>query len=274
MLVEDPRDTLKALCALSDVSISWQSFKEKYEEIKRANRPISSQHTDTHFYSLSVYGIIKPAECGGISEYLISPVGKSLCQSLSEGRLNDYRKILSSILLNNTKKGPIFRAFMKFVKEKKQVTNEDILKFIGDSPITKGSKSIGLIARTLVAWCEEAGLIEVDKERKIVWYISQEPKKELTLEQFSGMLLEKYKQLRKTEIFGLQNIYVDILELRTLICAELAVSIEEFDDLLNQVLDSELGEIIRLYGAPTSFFANKENFSYNGRVYAYIMIKV
>jgi hypothetical protein len=276
MLVEDPRDTIRALCEISNIPINWHSYKETYEKTKGLAEPISSQHNDTHFYSLSIYGILKPSESGIKGEYQISSIGQALCQSLEDNRIDDYRKILSSILINNRAKGRIFRDFINFVKVRGMTSYEQIPKYIKKKyGKNKKDSTIGIMARTLMAWSEEAGLIGRDKEREIVWVIGQKPRQELTIQQFWGQLVKKYKQLRKSEIFGMENIYVDILELRTIMCAELSLSIEDFDSLLVRLLDSEeYSERIRLYGAPTSFFADKENFRYKDRVYAYIMIKV
>jgi hypothetical protein len=275
MLVEDPRDTIKTLCQFSSTSFNWHSFKENYERIKGLVKPISSQHTDTHFYSLSIYGLIKPSESAAKGEYQLSAVGKVLCQSLAEGRINDYKRILSNLLINNSKKGLLFREFINFVKARSKASNDDVIKLVEGISAKKESKNtIGIIARTIIAWSEDAGLIGRDKERKIIWFVAQEPEQELTIDQFWQILLKKYKYLRQSEIFGIEHIYVDILELRTIVCIELSWPIEKFDSYLVKLLDSEMGERVRLYGAPTSFFSDKQNFSYMERVYAYIMIKV
>lgn len=278
MLVEDPKDTIRALCELNNATINWHSYKEKYEKVKSLSRSISSQHNDTHFYSLSIYGIIRPTESSK-TEYRISPVGKGLCKSLTEGHIDDYKKILSNILLNNPKKGRLYREFINFVKIRNKASYDDVLGFTKEladriSLKRKSKETIEIISRTLMAWSEEAGMIGRDKDRKTVWFVSELPKPELAMQAFWEVLLDKYKQLRHSEIFGIEHIYVDILELRTIVCADLSITTEDFDAYLTSLLDSKVGDKIRLYGAPTSFFTDKENFTYKGKVYAYITIKV
>jgi hypothetical protein len=273
MLVEDPRDTIKALCQLSNVHVNWHSYKKKYEQIKGLAKPISSQHTDTHFYSLSIYGLIKASESAAIGEYELTAVGKALCKSLDDGRIDEYRKVLSNLLINS-KKGSLFKKFIVFVKARKRTSDSDVFRFV--ESILGGKRkrtTIEIVGRTLISWCEECGLIGRDRKNRVVWYIAQEPKRELTISQFFQILLEKYEQLRQSEIFGVERIYVDIIELRTIVCAELSWPIELFDSYLVKLLDSQLGEKIKLTGAPTSYFAGQQNFSYLGRLYAYIRIR-
>jgi hypothetical protein len=224
---------------------------------------------------LSIYGLIKPLESAARGEYQLSAVGITLCQSLADGQINDYRKILSNLLINNSEKGALFRKFINFVRERRKASDDDVLKFVEDIAGKKERKTTtGIIARTLMAWSEDAGLIGRERGNKVIWFIAQEPRRELTIDQFWEILLEKYKSLRQSEIFGIEHIYVDILELRTVVCTELSWPSEEFDAYLVKLLDSRMGESIRLYGAPTSYFSDRQNFTYIGRVYAYIMIKV
>jgi hypothetical protein len=273
MLVEDPRDTIKALCDLPDC-FSRQSFKDKYEWIKGLAKPISSQHTDTHFYSLSIFGIIEPLESGAKGLYKLSVAGKALCQSLRNEDIQNYQKILANVLLNNSNKGKLFRDFVALAKSKTTMTLEDVSKYVKKvKEVKKDSTTIGIVARTLLAWCEDAGLIERDNDREIIWFIASGSKKYISLDEFWSLLCSKYRILTQSEIFGLERIYVDILELRTLICLDLSWSNEDFNNYLSQVLDSEREDKIKLYGAPTSFFSDRENFSYKGRIYAYISIR-
>ena len=273
MLVEDPRDTIRVLCDLPQI-ITWHSYKEKYERMKGLFKPISTQHADTHFYSLSIYGIIEPLESSAKGQYKLSVAGKALCESLVNDRIADYQRILANVLINNSKKGHIFRQFLDFIQTKNSVSFEEVSTFVQNLLKKRlDSPTVSIVARTLMAWSEDAGLIEKDTERKIVWLIKQKPKITLSLEQFWVLLNNHYKNLRQSEIFGIEHIYVDILELRTIICLELSWPNEEFDSYLSGLLDSEIGNNIKLYGAPTSFFSNRENFTYKGRIYAYIAIR-
>ena len=273
MLVEDPRDTINTLCYLPDC-FDRKSFKEKYEWVKGLVKPISSQHTDTHFYSLSTFKIIEPLQSGAKGLYKLSIAGKILCQSLKNEDFKNYQKVLSSILLNNSDKGKLFRDFMSLAKSKTTLTFADVFNYV--SQVKEGKKdktTIEFVVRTLLAWCEDAGLTEKDNQRQIIWSIASDTKKLISMNDFWLLLCAKYETLKQSEIFGLEHIYIDVLELRTLICLDLSWSNEDFNNHLTQILDSDKDGKIKLYGAPTSFFSDKENFSYKGRVYAYISIR-
>lgn len=275
MLNEDPRETIKALCRLSNSVIDWELYKSTYEDLIGREKPISKQHADTHFYTLSIYGLIAPSQSARKGKYSITTVGRMLCKSLAKGSMEEYKRILANVLLNNSEKGHFFRSFIAFVKSSDKVTYDDILRFVENKLLKEKTTRIGIVARTLRAWSKDAGLIETDKERKLIWSIKEAKKKSRpSLKEFWTILLDKYLFLRESEIFGIENIFVDILELRTLVCIDRPWSNEEFNQYLVKLLDSEYGEKIRLYGAPTSVFSNRENFGYKGRVYAYIRMEV
>ena len=271
MLVEDPKFTIQVLCNLPDY-FNWQMYKDKYEQMKGLSRPISRQHADTHFYSLSIFGIIEQVDLGR-GKYKLSISGKVLCKYLFENRIFKFKNCLANILLNNQKKGEIFRSFFEFVSNKGKVNYDEIHTFLKKINTDKNKSAIEIMARSLIAWSEEAGLIERDTQQKIIWPVKQEPKKDISIEEFWNFLCKKYLELKKSEIFGIEKIYVDILQLRTAICLELNIENEEFNKLIIRLLDSEKGDNIKLYGAPTSFFSGRENFSYMNRVYAYITIR-
>jgi len=129
-----------------------------------------------------------------------------------------------------------------------------------------------LPGRTLIAWSKAAGLIEAD--RSFVWSLPQEKKEFLTLEQFREKLVKTYKDMSKSEMLGIEKIFVEIGELRQRICIDHRWSFQEFDKYLRRLVDSPFGEKIRLYGAPSSVFGERESFMYRKRLYIYIRIKV
>lgn len=274
MLNEDPRETIKALCRLSNSVIDWELYKRTYEDLVDLGKVISKQHADTRFYTLSIYGLIAPIQSAGRGKYSITTVGRMLCKSLAKGSMEGYERILANVLLNNSEKKHLFRSFIAFVKSRDRVTYDNILRFVENKILKEKTTRTGIVTRTLVAWSKEAGLIETDKKRKLLWSIKEAKKKvALLLKEFWTILLEKYLLLKESEIFGIEHIFVDILELRTLVCIDLSWTNEEFNQYLAKLLDSEYGEKIRLYGAPTSVFNNRENFTYKGRVYAYIKMR-
>jgi hypothetical protein len=129
-----------------------------------------------------------------------------------------------------------------------------------------------LPGRTLIAWSKAAGLVEAD--RKLVWSLPRKEKKFMNLSQFQTELVALYKDLTKSEMIGIEKIFVEIHELRQKICIEHNWDFKEFDDYLTRLLDSTFGESIRLYGGPSSAFKEMESFMYQKRTYLYIRIKV
>jgi len=147
MLVEDPEQTLKALCHLQNSIITWRSFKSEYEEvIGRKSHPVDEKTVDTHFYSLRLFGLITATS--ERSFYVISVPGSDLCESLRCGERKKFQKMLASVLLTNPIKGDLFKRFLDFVNN---VTTKDqvLLEF----------KNIP--GRSLIAWSLLAGLIGI-----------------------------------------------------------------------------------------------------------------
>jgi hypothetical protein len=260
MLVEDPEDTMKTMCQFRDTTLDLYRFKTTYEEIKQRSTPIHEKHAHTHFYTLSLYGLIVPSESGPKGVYRISPIGKEICDCLERSDAKKLRQILSSILLNNPRKGQLFKDFLKFVSERPKVLKKEIY-----------TQFKALPGRTLIAWSKAAGLIESDKD--FVWSLPRE-KKIVTLEQFKEKLVEAYKEINKPQMLGVEKIFVEISELRQRICVDFSWSLKEFDEYLTRLLDSPFGEKIRLYGGPSSVFEESKNFMYGDRLYIYIRIKV
>jgi len=261
MLVEDPEDTIKTMCRFKETTLELKSFKSAYEEIKQRVTPIHEKHAHTHFYSLSIYKLIVPSESAPKGTYRLSSIGKELCECLDKSDMKRFRQILSTILLNNPRKGQLFKDFLSFVNEQKKRSRKEIYLQFKELP-----------GRTLIAWSKAAGLIEADRD--FVWGLPLKEKEVLTLEQFREKLVEMYKDMSKSEMLGIEKIFLEIGEIRQKFCIDHSWSFEEFDEHLRRLLDSPFGEKIRLYGAPSSLFDEREKFMYHGRLYIYIRIKV
>ena len=44
MLVEDPEDTIKAMCKFENCEFDWEKYKKAYEQIKNRQNPIHKKH--------------------------------------------------------------------------------------------------------------------------------------------------------------------------------------------------------------------------------------
>lgn len=263
MLVEDPRETIETMCPFKDKIVTWDQFKNAYEEkIGRTNNPVSIGTVDTHFYTLTQFNLLIPTQ-EKATQYMLSSLGKRICRYLREPNIQEYKKCLRNILLNNEKKGPLFRAFLRNIRSKKSSTKHTLGQYF---------KSVTL--RSLISWSLEAGLIEYDRDKDLIWCLRTKPKTELLLEEFWEKLVNLYKELQRTDIFLIEKVFVDITEIRANFCAEENWELDDFDENLRNVLKSRYGKKIRLYGGPSSIFVGKRNFVYKGKIYAYIRIKV
>jgi len=261
MLVEDPEDTIKTMCQFRERTLDLKSFKSAYEEIKQRVTPIHEKHAHTHFYSLSIYKLIVPSESASRGTYRLSSTGRELCECLDKSDMNRFRQILSTVILNNPRKGQLYKDFLSFVNEQKKRTRKEIYARFKELP-----------GRTLIAWSKATGLIEADRD--FVWGLPLKEKEFLTLEQFREKLVNAYKDISKSEMLGIEKIFIEIGELRQKFCIDRSWSFKEFDEYLRRLLDSPFGEKIRLYGAPSSVFDESENFMYHERLYIYIRMKV
>lgn len=261
MLVEDPEDTIKAMCSLSGGTLELSSFKSAYERIKKRKKPIHEKNAHTHFYSLSVYGLITPTKAGEKALYEISGIGKELCESLNLGNTERFQQMLCNILLNNLSKGHLFRKFLTYVGQQKKIARKEIYKNFRELP-----------GRTLIAWSKAAGLIEANRE--FVWGLPKKRKPHLTAKDFQKELLRVYLGLTHSDVIGIRNVFVRIQQIREKICVDHLLSYKEFDEYLTKAIDSSFGEKIRLYGGPSSAFKEGESFMYQNKLYLYIRIKV
>jgi hypothetical protein len=261
MLVEDPEDTIRAMCSFAGGTLELSSFKSAYEKIKKRKKPIHEKNAHTHFYSLSVYGLIAPIQKGEKALYEISSVGQELCESLSLGNIERFQQMLSNILLNNLSKGHLYKKFLTFVDRQEKISRKEIYKNFKELP-----------GRTLIAWSKAAGLVEANRE--FVWSLPRRKKEHLTLEAFQKELLEAYVTLSRSDVVGIRKVFVAIQQIREKICVNRSLSYKEFDEYLTRTLNSSFGEKIRLYGGPSSAFKEGESFMYRNKLYLYIRVKV
>jgi len=263
MLVEDPCETIETMCTFRGKTVTWDQFKDVYEKrIGRLDSPVSRGTVDTHFYTLTQFNLLIPTRKEG-TKYVLSSLGEKICKYLKERKMKEYKRRLGNILLNSEKKGHLFRAFLKRVREKGSATRSDLVQHF--KPMT---------LRSLISWSLESGLIEYDKGKDLIWSLRSEPKAELSLDEFWERLVKIYKELQSTDIFLTKKIFVDITDLRANFCMEHNWSLDDFDQNLRKLLDFPRGRKIRLYGGPSSIFEGKRNFVFKGKVYAYIRIKV
>ena len=81
MLVDDPRETILAICYFSGRTVDLYQYISKYEEIiGRSTKPVHIKHAHTHFYSLTSLGFLKPSITKG--SYELTNETEKLCNKL------------------------------------------------------------------------------------------------------------------------------------------------------------------------------------------------
>jgi hypothetical protein len=257
MLVEDPDDTLATLCIFGDDDVNKTIFTIEYEKIKGRFKPIHIKHADTHFYTLTTFKFLVPSGMRrGI--YHQSLTSKELCTLRNDPNMKgEYQKRIANILLNNERKGKLFRDFLDFVKEKK--TRNEIYKNFKE-----------ITSRTLIAWSKYAGLIiEIED------HIQSLPGKkiEISQEEFETNLIEIYDQLQDPHDIGVKRIAVPIGEIRFNLCVKLGLTEFEFDQMLRILLDKDHNHIVKLHGATSDAFEKEPTFEYLNKLYIYLSMK-
>lgn len=262
MLVRDPKECVQALCELTD-EITLENYKEKYEEIKQLIKPIHIKNAHTHFYSLSIFGLIEPDAKAQKGVFNKTKEGKQICSHLKNGDISKAKEIFRYLLKNNFKKGKLFRDFENYMKIKNETSYKDI-EF----------RYKEITAASLREWTAYAGITAYDKKAKRIWYVNNDKLIKIPLKKFIDQLISHYKKLQESEILGMDSIFVDINKIRTEMSLEFNISNEYWNKLMVDALNSKFGKKIRLYGSIPSEFEGKENFNYNNTHYALIRIKV
>jgi hypothetical protein len=264
MLVEDPRDTINALCRLKKTEINWNDFKIEYEKIKFAQIypnifKGSKKNIDAHFYTLTTFHFLVPYK-GKKGLYILGNHALELCRGLGKNDISNIRQfheIFSSILLENERKGELFRCFQTFVSKGKN--REQIYSEFGNVP-----------SKTLIAWTKFAGLT---MENKNVIQAVPDNKENLTQASFMEKLENFYNRLESTGEFGIKRLFIPFGELRFLFFIQFGTTKEEFDFFLRMILDSEYRSLISLSGGTVDSYNEDNRFFYNDKNYLYISLK-
>jgi len=258
MLVEDPRETLEALCFFKNSDVDKDTFVTKYEEIiGRTYRPIHEKSGHTHFYSLTTFKLLIKTNN---NKYHLSLVAQELCKYLNyPEKIEEFQNLLSNILLSNETKGDLFKEFLHFLRERK--TKKEIVEKFKGTP-----------ARTLIAWSKLAGLIIQDNQK---FQSIPRGNKKINIKIFKKTLSEYYQKLENSDIFGIQRLFIPIHELRDNVCMKLEISPEIFDKLLTELLMTDFGNNIVFHGGTTKAYDKNENqtFKYHNKIYLLISMK-
>jgi len=259
MLLDDPEDTLKAMCFFSKTEFDKTKFIKKYEVIKGRKKPLHEKNADIHFYTLSIFKLFtKPNNSK--NNYRLTPIAEELCELMMDGTNNEkFQQLLTKVLITNEHKGQLFLNFLNFTKKRK--TEKEIFEEFRIIP-----------AKTMIAWCKLAGLLlqEGDYLQSIM-----PNKKEVKLSQFKVTLQEYYNELEKTKTYGINRIFVPIDELRNNVCIKLNIRKDKFDELLTDLLSTDFGQKIHFHGATTTAYEKraKEVFNYGNKKYLLVSMR-
>ena len=259
MLLDDPEDTLKAMCYFSNSEFDKTKFIKKYEEVKERKKPIHEKNADIHFYTLSIFQLLtKPNDSKNI--YHLTPIAQELCESMKNGIQNEnFQELLTKILITNEHKGELFFNFLAFLKERK--TNKEIFEQFRIRP-----------SKTMIAWCKLAGLVIQDGD----YLQSIMPReKQINSDLFRDTLKDYYTELSKSKTYGINRIFVPIDDLRMNICVKLGIRQDKFDEMLTELLVTDYGQKIHFHGATTTAYEkrSKEIFKHGNKKYLLLSMR-
>lgn len=257
MLVDDPDETLEALCKIKNNPITRNLYKVSYEKTRGRKKPISRQHTDTHFYLLNIFKLLTKIKR---SEYRASQIALEICAKKNEN-INEYQTLLRNTI-KNSKKWKIFHKFLSLIENTK-MSDEELNKHF-----TK------VQTKTLIAWCKETGWLDKNAKGEY-WQIKFEEKLP-TDEDFFETFKIIYRKMNDTGMAGVPRIFINIDEFRTAVSAKLGIGLSKFDEYFTKLLDSKKLRI-RLHGSPPLPEDRDEEpldvFEYVGKVYHYFSIE-
>ena len=257
LLIDDVKVLLRTLIIFRNREINLSSFKTELEKI--LGKKLSLKYAEGYFYSATVFKLLLPLSKKGV--YKISTTVVLMCSMLdNHSKKQEYQKILSTLLLTNERKGQLFQNFLKFVDPPKKIN--EIYERFGE-----------VTGKSLIIWSAEAGMI-LKHEPFIGRVKTKTTAARPTLEDFWNELKSAYQQIKTTEVFGMKRIFVDIGELRLFIsCKMNFFNIEEFDEYLRMLLETDYGKYISLHGAPSYILEqSKDLFKYKEKVYLYLSI--
>lgn len=252
MTNEDPYETIKTLCQIKTPFVTWDTYKEIFESHFNEEKPISPQHNDAHFYLLSQFGLIIKVDD---LRYRISSTARYLCNLLNDiKKEKEFQRALSSMLLTNSQKGELFNNFLNHLQRSK--TKKELKEKF---PVET--------YRTLIAWCERANLITVHDSYCAA--TPKKPEKKYTIKEFWNELVNTYKEIQETNVFGSKRIYVPVDEIRLRVSCQLGFyDPATFDNFLIDALSHKEYRLhIRLHGAPPHAYAEMKSFEHNRKSY-------
>lgn len=257
MLVDDPEITLQTLCKFRDQEVDKRIFTSMYEQIAQKTVPIRDKNADCHFYTLTSFKFLTSTGIKGM--YKLSHIGYKICSLQNDpNNLKEFQNVLSQLLLQNEKKGQLFKDFLEFLTIPK-TQYEIFLEF---------KRFTGI---TLIAWSKLAGLIvEYDGQYQAI-PITNELINKI---KFEKALIKTYHELEKGDKSGHKRLVIPIGEMRFIICVELGINKENFDEMLRNYLESkEYGRDFELFGAPVNVFIEKIPFEFRNKLYIYLSLK-
>ncbi len=257
MLVDNPKKLFRSLCMLKDQEFDKDTYLPALAGLTRKGS-IHEKTRDTYFYSATIFNLIKKVD-GKPHIYRATPLLKKICQVYEDPlKKEKYERYLKGLLLSNKDKGFLFKDFLDYTLKPKEI--KEIREKFGRFP-----------SKTLIAFCLEAGLIV--KYRDSVK--SVEHKTEITLREFYESLVEIYNDLSISSERNLKIIYVPIDLIRDMVCLDLGLSSrEQFDSLLAEVLETEMGVSIYLHGAAPQVEDEFTGIRIKKKRYAYISIRL
>lgn len=264
MFVEDPVETLMALCCHKDDEIiTDKSFLEKYLKIKNISS-YGETKAETHLGSLRIYGLVEPHPDMAKGDNRMTTKGQTFCKILRKKIKNPekskhFQDALANLLLKNPYKGALFKKFLKYIERAKTV--DEIKK-----------KYKWRTALTLIAWCKAAGLA-----KQIGDSVIKTPKKldtEYTLEKVWNETFRTYEEIVNADPRR-RRLLLHYGDLRYKAACNLQMrDHNEFDKWFQKILKSKYKKYINLHGAPTGEYNEEENIFYKRRIYPYVSIVI
>ena len=258
MLVDNPKLLFKTLKTFANKLFIIDDFHKELE--KNIGKKIHIKTTHTYFYSSSIYKIIIKTGRTEIKPlYRLSNIGLHIISIYDDIiKIEEYQNTIKTLIIYNKIKGELFNDFLKYIELPK--SEEEIYK-----------KYKAPTGKTLIAWCLEANIII--KIKHVIGLNKKRNNKVTTLNEFWPSLKNIYEDMQKTDFLELKKIYVDIDEIKLRIMCDLDINDEQFDNLLENLLNSEFAKYITLDGGPPLVYKGQYEFRYKGKNYLYLSLR-
>jgi hypothetical protein len=252
MLVDDPKKFFNSLCMLKGKKFNSNDYRYVLASLTN-NNIVSDTMRDTYFYLAHIFNLI--SETDNRNYYEITESCEKICAVVNDdSKQSIYKQYIKGMILSNNDKGQLFNDFLDFISTPKTIAE-----------IEKRFKKVP--TKTLIAFSLEAGLILHYGEL----YQSTEIHSNVDLNIFYFTLIKEYKKIQEK---GTRKIYVSIDLIRNLVSLELGLeSLNLFNSLLEQALDSPLGVHLYLHGAAPQSDSEYIGFRYKGKRYVFISIR-